>query len=734
MSHILPSAPVIPCFLNDMLTKHLAVPSPEQAAWQDNEVGMFQTSYADLVSRLTDLKALAIPPPAGEKTALASSYDRKSQYDAINDTYIDWGANGDNDGIIRMECDNAVMADIQGPGCIWRIWSARPQAGHVKIYLDGNTTPAVDLPFTAYFDGSQPPFNRPALVYTTNAEGWNNYTPISFQKSCKIVAENGWGEYYHFNFTQFPPNTVVPTFHLPLSPADTDALDQANDLLLHLGQNPNSKSPTDEVIRQQITAESGKTTTIYDVSGSGAITGLRVKFNLPTDIEAQRMLLRQLALRITWDNESQPAVWSPLGDFLGTPAGSLPFESLPAGLGKDGYWYSYWYMPFGTHATLSIDNDGATALPMEWEITRAKLTQHSDSLLRFHAKWHRDAFLPRADRNPDWTLLTTQGKGRFVGTQLHIYNGRGDWWGEGDEKFFVDGEKFPSTFGTGSEDYFGYAWGNPEIFSHPFHGQPYKEYDISKSRHPSRDGGHVSNYRWHISDNIPFQTGFEGAIEKYVANEDRCTFYAAVAYWYLNPAGTDPYPIVPVRERVGYCVRPPVYHAQGVIEAAELTWLNPTRPSVPAAPNRGTAEVVQVNWGIPSNVASNDSFRRVQIKDIGSKVEFSGLKVETAGTYDLKARIFKVTQSGIYQISVDGVPVGEPLDFYAAKSPEESFMSPENTVEIGKVELAAGDHVLAIVLVGSNEDAKPDRGGRFECCLDYVKLEPSQRGSRPKRG
>ena len=198
-----------------------------------------------------------------------------------------------------------------------------------------------------------------------------------------------------------------------------------------------------------------------------------------------------------------------------------------------------------------------------------------------------------------------------------------------------------------------------------------------------------------------------------------------MAYWYLDPAGSDPYPIVPLSERVGYCVRPPVYHAEGVIEAAELTWLNPTRPSDPPAPNKGTADIYSpVSWGLPSNIASNDSFRRVFIKDIGSIVEFRGLKVETAGSYNLKARVFKIAQSGIYQFSVDGGPLGEAFDLFDAKSLQETFLSSATIVEVGKVELAAGDHVLAIVLVGSNENAKTDRAGRFECCLDYVKLEP----------
>ena len=223
-----------------------------------------------------------------------------------------------------MEGDNAVLAEIQGPGCILRIWSATIRPGHVKIYLDGDTTPTVDLPFTAYFDGSQAPFNRPALVYKTKANGYDNFTPIPFQKSCKIVAEKGWGSYYHFNYTTFAPDTVLPTFHLPLSAADSAALDHANDVLLHSGENPNAKSSGDAATIKQITAEPGKSTVVFDEAGPGAITGIRVKFQIPTDIQAQRTLLRQLALRITWDNQKAPAVWSPLGDFFGSPAAAIP--------------------------------------------------------------------------------------------------------------------------------------------------------------------------------------------------------------------------------------------------------------------------------------------------------------------------------------------------------------------------------------------------------------------------
>ena len=672
-------------------------------------------SYADLVGRLTDLKALAAPPLAGEKTGLASSYDRKSQYDAAKDKYISWDANADGTGIVRREGNDAVLAEIQGPGCIYRTWSAMPKAGHVKIYLDGSTTPAVDLPFTAYFDGSQEPFNRPSLVYKTHAEGYNNFTPIPFQKSCKIVAENDWGKYYHFNYTQFPLETVVPTFHLPLPAADTAALDRANNLLLHSGQNPYPKVPSDVMERKQITAEPGKTTVVLDQSGPGAITGIRVKFNLPTEIEVQRALLRQLALRITWDNQSQPAVWSPLGDFFGSPVAAIPFDSLTTGMGKDGYCYSYWYMPFGAHATMSIDNDGATALPMDWEITRTQLTQKTDSLLRFHAKWHRDAFLPaRPDRKIDWTLLTTQGKGRYVGAQLHIWNPRDGWWGEGDEKFFVDGEKFPSTFGTGSEDYFGYAWGSPRLFSAPFHGQTYTE----NATH-GHTSSHTSNFRWHISDNIPFQTRFEGAIEKYFPNE-RPTLYAAVAYWYLDPSGTDPYPVVPVSERAGYCIPQPVYHAPNAIEAELLRETNLVRDI------HNTSGVNAAGLGIPVQVVSNDAFLEVGIKEVGQNIKLSGVKVQNDGKYKLQARVFKSMVSGIYQFSLDGTPVGIPVDLYSSKKVKESAMTSDPLIDLGTTELTAGMHVLSIALVGKNESAKEDVLFGSKCNLDYFKLEPVQ--------
>ena len=97
-------------------------------------------TYLDLVKRLTDLEQLAVLPPAREKCQQWSSYDRKSTYDRASGKYVDWFANGDGNGIIRKEGDAQVFAEMEGPGVIWRIWSALANQGHVKIYIDGAET------------------------------------------------------------------------------------------------------------------------------------------------------------------------------------------------------------------------------------------------------------------------------------------------------------------------------------------------------------------------------------------------------------------------------------------------------------------------------------------------------------------------------------------------------------------------------------------------------------------
>ena len=527
-------------------------------------------SYVDLVNCLTDLERLAVLPRPGERCAQFSSFERDSRYDTATERYLDWGGNPDED-FVRKEGGKLILAEMEGPGVIWHIWSARVKSGPVKIYLDNSTTPTVDLPFTGYFNGENEPFNRSQLIHSAAphgplCSGLNIFVPIPYQKYCKITAEGLWADsgdhgHYYLYYGTYPKDTSLPTFKRKLSPADAAALDRVNEQLTHCGVDPVGQRPGQITIKKNVRVHPGKTQTVLQLDGTRAITALKVKLELPAK-PADRNLLRELTLSIYWDGDSEPSVWSPLGDFFGTAPGRNDYQSLPMGMTEDGF-YSYWYMPFRKGARIALTNDGDQVRHVKFTVTHAPLSRDIDQLGRFHVKWHRDAFNPeREDRWPDWTLLKTSGQGRFCGTMLHVWNPNGApctdsktldaiggcWWGEGDEKFFVDGEKFPSIFGTGTEDYFGYACGDPTLFSHAYHAQTLCGDNEQQIKGFS---GHISLNRWHIMDNIPFQSSFEGALEKYYPNSFG-TLYAASVYWYLAPGGDDPYPTVPVDQRKGY--------------------------------------------------------------------------------------------------------------------------------------------------------------------------------------
>ncbi len=650
-------------------------------------------TYIDLVRCLTDLEHLATLPEPGEKTAQFSSYDRASRYDEKSGKYVHWDANGDNDGIIRKEDGKFVFAEMEGPGCIWRIWSAAPKAGHVRIYLDGDTNPAVDLPFAEYFSGTNAPFTRPALVHIVS-RGCNNYTPIPFQKSCKIVADENWGAYYHFGYSTFPKGTQVPTFKRELSPEENAALDEANDLLTGsgaFGAPFNSQGMQGMLNKAEFTEVHPGSQLVVKHDGPAAIVSIRVKFvNLPPQ-PADRDAMRAITLEIYWDGEKTPSVWAPLGDFFGTAPGANSYNSWPCGLASDGWWYCHWFMPFATNANVVLRNENSFPVKVKLNTELQPLFAEATNYARFHAKWHRDEFLPtEVERQIDWPLLKTTGRGRFVGVMLHVWNPRGGWWGEGDEKFFVDGEKFPSTFGTGSEDYFGYAWSNPTPFQNAFHNQ---------TRNDGNNRGHVSVNRWHIADQIPFQKTFEADIEKYFANE-RPTRYASTVFWYLEAGGNDPYSPVPVEERTNYFAQSAARKVPGVAEGEQMKILSRSD----GIPREQDMTPFGDQW-------SNDAQLWWTGAKPGDKLELV-LPVEKTGRYELLAQLTKAVDYGIVQLSLDGGKLGEPIDLY------HDGVIATGELELGARELSAGEHKLTVAITGANAKAVTS----FMFGLDYVKL------------
>jgi hypothetical protein len=274
---------------------------------------------------------------------------------------------------------------------------------------------------------------------------------------------------------------------------------------------------------------------------------------------------------------------------------------------------------------------------------------------------------------------------------LHVWNPRGGWWGEGDEKFFVDGEKFPSTFGTGSEDYFGYAWSSPDLFQHAFHNQTHND---GWSR------GHISVNRWQIADQVPFQKQFEGCIEKYFPNE-RPTLYASVAYWYLEPGGQDPYLPVPLEDRIGYFASvPPAQRVPGAMEGESLKVLGKTGGNPQQQDMAGFGE----HW-------SNDAQLWWTGARPGDKLELA-LTVTNGGTYKLLAQFTKAVDYGIVQLTLDGQKLGDQIDLY------HDGVIATGELDLGAYRLSAGEHRLSVEITGANSKAVKS----YMFGLDYLKL------------
>jgi len=514
-------------------------------------------TYRELLARMTDLRELILKAPVSERGGCMSSYDRASRYDDKMDVYVNWAANEDGSGCIRTLEDGSIVAfEQEGAGVIWRIWSALPENGHMRVFIDGNEIPAIDMPFIDWFEkqpGDIPPLNLSELSMRLS-RGRNSFIPIPFQKSCRVEFAPGWGRYYHLTYTLFDTNEIMPCYAERFTRDGMIALAETDRLLYDRG----------EVVRtgeQEVKAQiaPGETAQLFALLGSGIIEEMSL---LSTEADVARLILRMY-----WDGREHPAVEAPLGEFFGGAPGYAHYRCLPMSMDRAQYSCRF-PMPYADGCRVEIANlSGAPQIvTMRFAVDAAFIPD--ENTLRFHAKYHRGyfgdldvaRFAPGGDRWPDWPLLRVLGaSGRFVGVHLHILDawktpekeaeswwyGVWDrktvdwWWGEGDEKFFVDGEAFPSTFGTGSEDYIGYAWAAEPPFAR--FDSPY----ACLSTMPIDGNGHTAVSRFHVADSIPFTDSFEGFIEKYKGdawNGDNACLYAATPYWYQQAGTDDLYP------------------------------------------------------------------------------------------------------------------------------------------------------------------------------------------------
>jgi hypothetical protein len=307
----------------------------------------------------------------------------------------------------------------------------------------------------------------------------------------------------------------------------------------------------------------------------------------------------------------------------------------------------------------------------------------------FHAKWRADHAVPTRPML-DWNYLDAHGRGVFVGASFSIANPTRTWWGEGDEKIYVDGETFPSFFGTGTEDYFGYAWCSNEPFTHAYHNQP-------RCDGPG-NYGQTSVNRWHILDRIPFRRRFRFDMELWHWVADTRVDMAVTAYWYARTGGTDGFERVTEKDLALQLIPPYVpERVAGAVEGEEMRIIEHT----------ATADPQEIEG------CSNDQhlwWRGGQ--QLGDRLVV-GFEVESTGTYRVWGRFVKARDYGIVRMSINDTPSGEPVDFY------HDGVIVADEIDLGTFDLAAGENRITAEVVGANETAV--KGYMFG--LDYLRIE-----------
>lgn len=295
--------------------------------------------------------------------------------------------------------------------------------------------------------------------------------------------------------------------------------------------------------------ESGELKNICDIKGSGYINHIWVTMAPMTEAE-DKYLPRKLVIRMYWDQEKSPSVEVPIGDFFGMGHGitknftSAPFTMSP----EDGKAMNCFLpMPFSDGAKIEIENQSSNDIKFYFYIDYKELDRIDDDQLRFHAQWKRElptdgiedegisnAYFEFGGKNTDgsgnYVILDAEGSGHYIGCNYNIHNLRmtrkWNWYGEGDDMIFIDGEEWPpSIHGTGTEDYFNTSWCPTQEQDTPYHG-------IILGGGPNWSGK-STYYRYHIQDAIVFNESIKVTIE-HGHNNHRSDDISTTAYWYQS--------------------------------------------------------------------------------------------------------------------------------------------------------------------------------------------------------
>lgn len=437
----------------------------------------------------------------------------------------------------------------------------------------------------------------------------------------------------------------------------------------------------------------GATHVLFDETGPGVITHVWITFLGP---EPQNWAPRgsanhqELMLRMYWDGESRPAVEAPVGDFFANCFGERrEVISLPVVVEDGDSYNAFWRMPFRRSARIEIENQSDKPFSLLYfNIDWIKLDDLPKDTPYFYAQYRQEY---PVEKGKDYVLLETTGRGHYVGTVLGVRMRSPAWFGEGDEKIYIDGEAKPSIWGTGTEDYFLSAWGL-QTTSTPYFGVPY--YDQRGI------GGHTSAYRWHIADPIVFNTGIKVTLEhmgwispdenpeyKSTSWNEREDDYASVAYWYQTGAPT-------------FAARAP--------SATERLLPSLDRVAIQARDIHAGKRHAEGEVSMRSSDGGEEIVYRPR-QQTGAWIEIP-FEIKTKGPLHLVLLGSRVEDGGRYQPILNGVKISRPLDFYAERREAEEFQLLDFWPE-------PGTYTLRLEYTGKNP-----RSAGTACFVESVRL------------
>ena len=492
-----------------------------------------QVSMQSLLREMVDRKQLVeYPESIPYKAMQASSYNRAS----VSPDQPGWFADSDGVFCIRTEKNREgetewVLMEDKGPGVITKIWAVCFYYGlddttgaNLKIYLDGEEEPTINCNFFEFVKGES--FVKPPFAMETRRAG-NSYLPIPYAKSCKVTMDKK--VFYNIiSYRSYPQGTSVRTFSMDEYNQSQILIDSVGHVLERGVYGDLASTKNTEAYSFHKTLRPQEKETLLIRKKQQAIEQLVFKL----DAEDFDQALRSTVLKISFDGEQ--TVWTPLGDFFNIGVGLKTYQMWERAVQEDETMICRWIMPYQHIAKLEVENLGKQDIQMA---VTAKVMPYTwnDRSMYFHSSWRMDDPTPGFPLF-DYNLVNVKGKGIYVGDQFTVLNPEEGWWGEGDEKVYVDDDTFPSLFGIGTEDYYGWAGGvvpNPEDeFYTPF---------LSNVRVAAPNSmGYNTCTRTRVLDAIPFNRQLDFNIESSSSNRTSWFHlqYAVNTYWYAKPGAS----------------------------------------------------------------------------------------------------------------------------------------------------------------------------------------------------